>query len=379
VAASCAYLLLLTCLSYAPAIPASSPRELRFDVVVPAHDEAAGIAGVLVSLRDLDWPADRYRVVVVADNCSDATATIARAAGACVLERHDLERRGKGYALEAAFASSAALGWADAVVVIDADSAATPALLEAFACRIARGAGAIQAHYGVLNPAASWRTRLMSIALGSFHRVRSRAREHLRVSCGLRGNGWCITHALLKEVPYRAFSLTEDVEYGIDLGLAGHRVEYADEAEVAGVMVSGARAAATQRQRWEKGRVRLIRSRLGPLLRGSTAADSRVCLDLAVDLLVAPLSVIMLAVIAWVGAAAAATLWEPQSVAWLWAGLACAASLSLYVLRGWQLSRVGLRGFIDLAYAPWFAASKVLLMLRRHDSTQWIRTERERK
>ena len=74
---------------------------------------------------------------------------------------------------------------------------------------------------GVLNPQDSWRTRLMAIALASFHRVRSRARERLRLSCGIRGNGWCITHRLLREVPYRAYSLAEDIEYGIDLGLAG--------------------------------------------------------------------------------------------------------------------------------------------------------------
>lgn len=372
-------MLLLTCISGAPAIPAISSRRLCFDIVVPAHNEAAGIGGVLASLRQLEWAADRFRILVVADNCGDGTAAIARAAGAFVLERDDLALRGKGYALQAGFSASARSGWADAVVVVDADSAVTPRLLEAFAARIERGAGVMQAHYGVLNPGASWRTRLMSIALGSFHRVRSRAREHLRVSCGLRGNGWCITHRLLREVPYLAFSLTEDVEYGIDLGIAGHRVEYVDEAEVLGVMVSGARAAAVQRQRWEGGRIRLIRTRLGPLLRGSPRPVDRVRLDLALDLLVAPLSMVTLAVAAWVGAAAAATLWEPRLAPWLWAGLLCVASLSTYVLRGWQLSGVGVRGLVDLAYAPWFAASKVLLMLRAHDSTRWIRTERERK
>ena len=94
------------------------------------------------------------------------------------------------------------------------------------AARIAGGAVAVQAHYGVLNPQASWRTQLITIAKGAFHIVRSRARERLGLSCGIRGNGWCVTHELLQRVPYRCFSLTEDLEYGIQLGLAGLRVGY---------------------------------------------------------------------------------------------------------------------------------------------------------
>src|SRR5208337_2444609 len=208
-------------------------------VFVPAHDEEAVIARTVANLRRLDWPADRFRVTVIADNCSDATARIATAAGGRVYERHNLEKRGKGYALAYAFERSAAEAWADAVVVIDADAEASANLLEAFAVRIENGACAVQAHYGVLNPMASWRTRLITIAKAAFHIVRSRARERLGVSCGIRGNGWCVTHELLNRIPYRAFSLTEDVEYGIELGLAGYRVQYADEAHSDADKVSG--------------------------------------------------------------------------------------------------------------------------------------------
>src|SRR5579863_9902131 len=91
------YLLLLTVLSATPPSPGRSSGRLRFDLIVPAHDEAAVIAGVVASLRKLHWPADGSRVIVVADNCSDATADLARAAGAEVLERRDTTRRGKGY------------------------------------------------------------------------------------------------------------------------------------------------------------------------------------------------------------------------------------------------------------------------------------------
>jgi len=371
------YLLILTLLSHAPPVALRSSRRLRFDVIVPAHNEAAAIDGVVASLRKLDWPADGFRVLVVADNCTDSTAVLARAAGAEVLERHDTERRGKGYALAFAFQASQAHGWAYAVVVVDADTEVSPNLLEAFASRIENGAAVIQAHYRVLNSQASWRTRLMAIAMASFHRVRSRARERLRLSCGIRGNGWCITHRLLRQAPYRAFSLTEDIEYGIDLGLAGYRVRYADEANVAAMMVSGEQAARTQRQRWEGGRLQLIRSRTPALLRAARGPDGGVCLDLALDLLVLPLSYAAINVAVLIVLAGVALLWEPSMEIWLWLGLGCGASLLLYVLRGWQLSRVGMRGFVDLLRAPFFVLWKVLLMLRAHKSAEWVRTKRE--
>jgi len=375
--AASGYLLLLTLLSRTPPVALRSSRRLRFDVIVPAHNEAAVIEGVVSSLRKLDWPADGFRVLVVADNCTDSTAALARAAGADVLERQDAERRGKGHALDAAFQASRAHGWAYAVVVVDADTEVSANLLEAFAARIENGAKAIQAHYDVLNPQASWRTRLMAIAMASFHRVRSRARERLRLSCGIRGNGWCVTHRLLRHVPYRAFSLTEDIEYGIELGLAGYRVHYADEAHVAGMMVSGEKAARTQRQRWEHGRLQLVRSKTLPLLRAAMGSGGAVCLDLALDLLVLPLSYVAVNVALLIVLASIALLWG-ASMGWLYVGLGCGISLLLYVLRGWQLSGVGPRGLLDLARTPSFVLWKALLMLRSRASAQWIRTKRER-
>jgi cellulose synthase/poly-beta-1,6-N-acetylglucosamine synthase-like glycosyltransferase len=379
--AACLYLFCLTWLSRAPApIPPTAarlPRPLRFDVVIPAHDEVAVIAAAVGSLRALDWPAESFRLLVIADNCTDATAAVAGAAGAQVLVRQDTARRGKGHALEFAFQTCLAQAWADAVVVIDADSQASPNLLAAFAARIERGAQSVQAHHGVLNPLASWRTRLMAIALGAFHRLRSRARERLRLSCGIRGNGWCVTRELLERVPYRAFSLAEDIEFGIDLGLAGVRVHYADEAQVDALMVTREAAARTQRRRWEDGRLELARSRAWRLLRGARGPGGRMRLDLALDLLVPPLSHIATHVAVLLALAGLGLLWSPSMVVWIWVGAACGLSLVLYVLRGWQLSGVGLRGLLDLLGAPAFVLWKLALMLRTHDSAKWIRTKRE--
>lgn len=374
---SCLYLLVMTLLSGRPRIPLLQSRTLRFDVIVPAHDEMAIIERTVASLKRIDWPADRFRVITVADNCTDDTARVARAAGAWVLERRDAEKRGKGYALRYAFDASRATDWADAVVVVDADAEVSPNLLEAFAARLATGVQAVQSHYGVRNPMASWRTRLITIAKGSFHIVRSRARERLGVSCGLRGNGWCVTHELLRAVPYAAFSLTEDVEYGITIGLAGYRVAYTDEAHADADMVSSEDIARQQRQRWEDGRFALIRTKTLPLLRAAFARRSALCFDLACDLLVLPLSYIALFTLAFLGAAATAGWLHWASWNWLAMAAACAACLTVYVLRGWQLSGVGARGVWDLARVPWFLAWKVWLALRRRQSNEWVRTGRE--
>jgi hypothetical protein len=374
--AACMYLLVLTCLSVRPASPPASSREMFFDVIVPAHDEAAGIGKTIASLQRLSWPSARYRIVVIADNCTDATATISREAGATVLERQDLTRRGKGYALAHAFAWSRSAVIADAVAVVDADSVVSANLLESFAARIEAGACALQAHYGVLNAMDSWRTRLMAIALGAIHKVRSRARERMGLSCGIRGNGWCVTHALLDKVPYRSFSLTEDIEFGIDLGLAGYRVAYCDESHVNGEMVTSERAARSQRQRWEGGRIGLIREKVPALLRAAVARRSLVCLDLALDLLVLPLSYVVVNV---VGIIAIGAL-DPDGLrsALLTVGLIDLLALAVYVCRGWMLSETGIVGICDLLRVPVFLFWKLLIIRFHPKPNTWIRTKRER-
>lgn len=372
----CAYLGLLTLLSWKAPPPPRSLRQVRFDVIVPAHNEQDGIARTVTSLLGIDWPADRFRVVVIADNCQDETAATARSAGALVLERQDSTLRGKGYALQHAFNWSAQDGFATAVVVVDADSEVSSNLLESFAIRIERGEQAIQAHYGIRNPHASWRTQLMTIAMGAFHIVRSRGRERLRLSCGIRGNGWCVTHALLRQVPYNYFSLAEDIEFGIELGIAGHRVAYADEASANADMASRAEAAQSQRQRWERGRYQLVRSRTLPLLWLALRRASAVCLDLALDLIVPPLSYIALNVFLFAALATVFTGGGAVPVFWDWWAAACALVLVVYVLRGWQVSGMGLRGLAALTHVPTFIFWRLKVMAVGK-SSEWIRTERE--
>ena len=378
-----AYLLVLAIAARAPAEERAAsddrPPRLRFDIVVPAHDEEAGIAATIESLHAVDYPPDLRRVLVVADNCADATAERARAAGATVLVRTDPGRRGKGYALARAFAWLQEDARADVVVVIDADTTVSPNLLRAFARRFEAGAGAAQASYGVRNPQASWRTRLLVIALAIFHVLRSLGRERLGLSAGLRGNGMAFSADVLRRVPHDAFSIVEDVEYGLRLGEAGVRIQYVQEAHVWGEMVSRGDASRSQRRRWERGR-RALAATHGPrLLWAGIRGRDPVLIDLAMDVLVPPLASLSLAAIAGAGAAIArlalgGPLWP--AIPWL----AAVLSLLVYVLRGWALSGVGARGLVDLfVFAPVYVVWKIALSLRRseHPRGEWVRTARE--
>lgn len=373
-----AYLFCFTLLSARLPPPHRGQPTRRFRFVVPAHNESAGIGETVKSLLEVDYPRELFEVVVVADNCQDDTADKARAAGATVMVRNDSEKRGKGYALDHAF--SATPPEVDAVVVIDADTLVSPNLLRAFAARLELGAQAAQADYAVRNPNAGWRTRLVAIAFGAFHIVRSRARERLGLSCGLRGNGMCFSTSLLRVVPHRAYSVVEDVEYGLRLGEAGRRVHYTDEAHVYGEMVTSAAAANTQRRRWEEGRKLLVKQNAGRLLRAGLRGN-RVLLDLALDLLVPPLSTIAVVMLLGTGLGVAVRLAASAPGVALVAYGAGLTAIVLYVLRGWVVSGTGVRGLIDLGLAPVYVAWKLALRFRRppRATSEWVRTKREAK
>jgi cellulose synthase/poly-beta-1,6-N-acetylglucosamine synthase-like glycosyltransferase len=223
----------------------------------------------------------------------------------------------------------------------------------------------------------------MVIALALFHVLRSVGRERLRVSTGLRGNGMCFTMPLLKQVPHDAFSVVEDLEYGIRIGNAGHRVWYVAEAHVLGEMVSGEQASRSQRTRWEAGRFAIARQHGAKLLRDGFAKRSRLLLDLAMDVLVPPLTYLIGSAFLGFVVSAAVSWWAMTAGVPPFAWVPWAASMffvTCYVLRGVVVANVGWAGVGALMWAPVYIIWKVALAVKqsRQRKDEWVRTAREK-
>jgi len=295
------YLAVLTLAGLRRVVPAAGQPALAgpIAIVVPAHNEAMGIARTVDNLVAIAQVDGASQVCVVADNCSDDTAAIARAHGARVLERHDLTQRGKGYALDHAFSQLAGQGFV-AYVVIDADSLAEPNLLSVLRRHLGAGAPAVQTRYTVLNAEQSPRTRLAELALCAFNALRPRGRHALGWSAGILGNGFALTAQTLQQVPYRATSVVEDLEYHLRLIEQDLRVHFADETTVRGDMPVAGSGQSTQRARWEGGRLRMLLDHGASLLRRGLSGQWRL-LEPLLDLLLLPLAyhtVLLLALLA---------------------------------------------------------------------------------
>ncbi len=245
-----------------------TPRQ-RFLVVIPAHNEEAGVVTTVRSCLALSYPSSLFEILVIADNCTDQTASLALGAGARVIERIEPAKKSKGHAIEYlidTLSGAGELAMLDAIVIVDADSTVDPHLLERFAVGLERGDDWIQCYDTVRNAGKSWRTRLMAYGFSLINGVMLRGQSTLGLSAGLRGNGMCLSTRGLRRVPWSTHGLTEDLEYSWSVRIAGGRIAYADEVAVYATMVTwGGKPAIAQRLRWEHGRRALKRHMIAPL------------------------------------------------------------------------------------------------------------------
>lgn len=349
-----------------------------FAVLIPAHNEEVVIKTLLDSLSGLAYPRDRFAVHVIADNCTDATAAIARAVGwVQVHERNDPDRRGKGYALQWAFRTLREQGRDyDAFVVLDADSVVVPEFLSAFAREVGRGAHAAQAHNTVLNMTESPSTVLRWLALTLMNHVRPLGRNGLGASSTLTGNGMCLTRQILDRYPWRAFGLTEDYQYYLTLAQDGVRVRYVPDAIVRSHMPPQFKQMRTQDVRWEAADPGQKNTRVAwNLLRAGIRHRDIVRLEAVAELLTPPLSLLV---------AGCATALVASLLVWYGPALALSGLLWLGVVWYLATALIMLRpprsAYRALLFAPGFVIWKlwVYLVLRRRSgqTREWVRTSR---
>jgi cellulose synthase/poly-beta-1,6-N-acetylglucosamine synthase-like glycosyltransferase len=260
-------------------------------VVVPAHNEESEICRTLASIRPQLRAEDR--LVVVADNCDDRTAVLARGAGARVIERQDLVHRGKGYALAAGI-SALAEAPPPVVILIDADCRVGPDAIDILARAALAYCRPIQARYLLTAPpGASVRQAVAAFAFLVKNRVRPLGLKALGLPCQLTGSGMAFPWAVLAKARLANAHLVEDMKLGLDLARAGHAPRFCDDAQITSQFPASLKGTQTQRQRWEAGHLGMGRFALMALLDGTTYRKPNY-FAMLLDVIVPPLSLLAL-------------------------------------------------------------------------------------
>ncbi len=228
----------------------------RFAVVIAAHNEERVITPLINNLKDMDYPQELFDIYVVADNCTDKTAFLAKKAGAYVFQRFNEKKRGKGYALEWLFSKIFALQKNyDAFVIFDADNLVKRNFLSEMNNKLCEGEKIIQGYIDSKNPYDTWVTNTFSIAFWLMNRMIQLARYNLKISNTLAGTGMCISYEVLKKLGWGAHSLTEDLEFTMRALMHGIKTSWAHDAIVYDEKPLTFMQSCYQRKRWAQGQV----------------------------------------------------------------------------------------------------------------------------
>ncbi|MBD2750540.1 glycosyltransferase [Microvirga sp. BT688] len=350
-----------------------STRPGPIAVLVPAHNEEAGILTTLQDITAQLRPGDR--LLVVADNCTDNTAAVARAAGAEVCERHDPARRGKGYALD----------WGlrhlrqdppEAVVIIDADCRVASGSILTLAVTALAAGRPTQAFYAMTAASRASERRVQEFAWVLKNHVRPLGLAKLGLPCQLMGTGMAFPWQALTAVDLASGHLVEDVKLGLDLAARGWAPLFCPSAYIESTFPTSENGILTQRQRWEVGSTRTLLHEGPRALWQGLKHRNLPLLVLALDILVPPLSLLGGAIgLVWLACAAAALAGHGLTPLMLatGAGLLAASSLVLAWARFGRQIMTARDGGELLGYLR----QKIEIHLRRPGQRpQWIRTDR---
>lgn len=348
----------------------------RLAVLIPAHNESLQIGRTLAGLQAELRPHDQ--LLVVADNCSDDTAAIARAAGATVVERCDDTCRGKGYALDYGFSQMKA-DPPEVVVLMDADCDIQPGALGLLVNCAHDLQRPVQANYLIEQPpATSLKGFVSAFAVKVKNLVRPLGLLGMGAPCLLTGTGIALPWETAIAVNVASGHITEDMKWGLDLALAGHAPTFLPNARVTSRLPGGEDAAKVQRTRWEHGQLQIMREYL-PRLMGQSLRQRRVdLLALALELSILPLSLL---VMSWTGITALTLGFAWISQIWLPSYIALAAGVALLggVILAWYnygRSDLSLR---QLAMIPLYILWKIPLYIAFliRPEQRWVRTQRD--
>ena len=345
---------------------------------VPAHNESSIIAATVHHLRGQLVAGDV--LLVVADNCADDTAELARSAGATAIERHDAEHRGKGYALSFATDYFRTNGAPDVVVIVDADCRVSDGGVARLAAQAVVLRRPMQADYTLLVAAdARPAARMSAFAFRVRNRVRPRGLQRLGGSVHLGGTGMAFPWDVFVAAPSMCGHITEDLALGVELTLAGHGPALCSEVQVTSEVAPSQAGQTGQRQRWESGHLQTIAHYLPRLLARALVQGRPRLLLSACDLGIPPLALH----VSMVGAGAvasglAAALGVSSWPLMLFSAELVATAASVFI--AWLAVGRDIMGVRDWLTLPGYVFAKFPLYLRlvgRKRDLNWNKTERK--
>ena len=347
----------------------------RLAILIPAHNESLMIADTLATILPQLVAGDG--LLVVADNCSDDTADIARASGAEVIERSNLEHRGKGYALDFGV-RHLENDPPEVAIVIDADCRVGAGAIDRMARQCGETGRPIQALYLMTAPAGGGlKLRIAEFAWRVRNWVRPLGSAKIGWPCQLMGTGMAFPWPMAARMPLANANIVEDMKLGIELALAGTPPLFCPEARVCSEFPVAAAAVKSQRTRWEHGHLNMILRETPHLLgRALLRIDVR-ALGLALDLLVPPLALLVLLQSGMLALAGLATVFGagfmPLLLAAFGMALTSAAVLLAWLRWGQQVVSPG-----DLLSVPFYVLAKIPLYFRfwTRRQKEWVKTER---
>lgn len=353
------------------------PSGLRVGVLVPAHNEASDIATTLQSVMPQLQADDR--LLVIADNCTDATAGIARQCGAEVTERSHETQRGKGYALDHGLAQLLSGPRVDIVVMVDADCTLAPGAMDHLIRTCHDTQRPVQGRYLMRAPAGSpIKLKVAQFAWMIKNRIRPRGMQALGWPCHLTGAGMAFPTQDLVGMPLASGNLVEDMQLGLDLSRAGKTVAYCDEAIVYSEFPTSEQGLSSQRQRWEHGHLQTILQQAPGLAMAALKTGNVPLFGLALDLIIPPLTSLVMLMLAWFGLCVLFAAWSGQAAALIvsaWSLAWVVAGVSLAWARGGK-DILSARELMGIGH---YMASKfpVYFSFLTRRQVSWVRTHRK--
>ncbi|MBT2970602.1 MAG: glycosyltransferase [Candidatus Thiodiazotropha sp. (ex Ctena orbiculata)] len=351
----------------------------KFAVIIPAHNEELLIGGLVESINRSDYPQDKLKTYVTADNCSDGTAEIATAAGAECRIREDLDNRGKPYALNWLI-SNIDLDEHDAYVIIDADTIVDINFFREMNISLEQGHKVVQGYFGVMNPDENWLTRL-SILPGilKFY-LHFPAKNRLGLSCPLAGNGMCFHNSIFKEHGWNAYSIAENWEYYIQLALAGKKVVSNENAVIYSQVTNNLKSGVTQRQRWQSGRMDTVSRYWRDLLDKYQKTKEFYLVDALIEVVRPSHAILFFGSTAFFLITAALFVLAGVSYLSLFIlSIAILLSQVLYFLYGLVLQKAPMKTWLSLLMVPYYLLWKFIISVKgawKKKEKEWVRTKR---